>query len=155
MGGEVEIRKMTQRSGSVKVFVIVGVILALVSLGVLFGARRLSQNDQTPPMTVPEQTEDQQSDGQVVKPSTEDKTADDQQSSSDSGNDAASTDATDDEAAASTDTSNSTDSTTQTTVPAQTDDGLPQTGPAENFAALAAALVAFSAVAYGRSLRHL
>lgn len=44
--------KGKRQGGSVGVFIIVGIVLTLIALGALYGARHIAMNDQTPPMAI-------------------------------------------------------------------------------------------------------
>src|SRR5690606_38912888 len=57
VSGVKSMKSTVRQGGSVKVFIIVGVILALVALGVLYGVNRFATNDQTPPLEVPERSD--------------------------------------------------------------------------------------------------
>ena len=168
-------KKVARQSGSVKVFIVVAVVLALVALGVLYGTKRLAMNDQTPPMELPGdmmQTED----GQQDQPSDDDVATDEAETGADSaGNGVAEDDSatsdddgevasgvnTDPDSTGSGSTEPASDSADEVTGggdtagPQVTDGELPQTGPADTFAAFSLALVASSVVAYRRSIRHL
>ena len=142
-------RKTFVQGGSVKVFVIVGVILTAIALVVLYAAGRQATSSQVPPMFVPDSSQDEQKD---------DKKSDTTPS---------------DQAKDGTDTDNTADKGEETTGTAggsqTTDDGedgvadedserlahLPQTGPADSAAgAIGLAMLTFSTVAYVRSLRR-
>lgn len=123
----------TRQRGSVKVFVIVGLVLTVLAFGTLYGAKRVAMNDQTPPMNVPETTETPTETGsQVAQNNTAETTAD---------------------KSGATEEQTNTQSTTETTTQSAADD-LPQTGPADN-AVLATVLTATAVVAFVKSRRLL
>lgn len=145
-------KSTVRQGGSVKVFIIAGVILALVALGVLYGVNRFATNDQTPPLEVPERSDAVDEEAGEQSPGASNDT-NDQQTSSDDGTDPFAPgqspgDSSQDQPAAS-------DSPAPSPEVASEASELPQTGPAETFAALTFALIAGSAVAYLRSLRRL
>lgn len=51
-------QKTARQGGSTAVFVVFGIVLIVLALGSIYGVRRLAMNDQTPPLVVPEETED-------------------------------------------------------------------------------------------------
>ena len=51
-------QKAARQGGSTAVFVVFGIVLTVLALGSIYGVRRLAMNDQTPPLVVPEETED-------------------------------------------------------------------------------------------------
>lgn len=163
---------MRQR-GSVTLFIIVGVILTLIALGVLFGVKRLAMNDQTPPMVVSTQdeskpnTEEAKPENNQSDKQKEDKDSSNSQNSSDNkDNTNRSEDQKDNNSVADTGSqsnnsegvdggSESTESSSSTRSESQAGEDLPQSGPKENLAAFALAALTMSSVAYVRSLRHL
>ena len=153
-------RNVVRQGGSVKVFVIVGVVLTLVALGVLYGLKKVSQNDQTPPLMVPGQSETA-----PTESGTKDSTDTSNKDTKDETEDNAATTDTDQKADGDSSTSSSSeqggsassgtaDSATGATG-SEADGSLPQTGPTETFAAVTLALITASAVGYIRSLRRL
>lgn len=159
-------RNMTRQGGSIKIFVIVGVILVLIALGVLYGAKHLMFGDKIPSevaLNQPESSqpqgssnsekEDAKKDDQTQQPTDNEDRKDEDRRDDAVGSDSSDSDETslpgastssDDEG--STTDSDSSNSSTET---------LPQSGPSENMAALALSMIAISGVAYVRSLRHL
>lgn len=128
--------KTARQGGSVKVFIVMAIILSLIAFGALYGTRRLAMNDQTPPLAVPESSqnkpdESQKSDGESTEKSTapaqSDKDSKKNQTSTNSGS------------------SSSTSATAG--------QKLPQSGPAGSFSAIAFTAMILSVVAYIRSLR--
>lgn len=51
-------QKTARQGGSTAVFVVFGIVLIVLALSSIYGVRRLAMNDQTPPLVVPEETED-------------------------------------------------------------------------------------------------
>lgn len=141
-------RKTFVQSGSVKVFVIVGVILAALALMALYFVGRNFYADQVPPMVVPESIVEQNdadiSDEAQNGPAIDDEgTASDSEGSqtSDSGDQSAQSNTTSGEAAGSSPVSS---------------DNLPQTGPSDDMAtALALVALTVSTASYVGSVRHL
>ena len=136
-----------RKNGSTLVFVICGVLLVLIALGVLYGAKRVAMNDQTPPMELPTSSEssDKKTDDKNNSSSdtgkTEDKQADkpDSSGSTSSGSSSTSTDSS----------SNSSTSASESSTSAS---HLPQTGPEDAVVSmLGLALITASAVAFVRS----
>lgn len=133
---------MSRHNGSVKVFIIFGVVLVAVTLGVLYGAGQFGKSDQVPPLTAPS---DSQSTGDEAGTKDSDKDSDDTIKNQPS-----------DDGAMATDTSQDHPSTRggQSGQGSHTE-GLPATGPAEDLATgLALALLAASSVAYIRSRQY-
>lgn len=156
-------RSAVRQSGSITVFIIVAIVLALIAAGVIYGVQRFGMNDQTPPMVVTEEMMEQGEEANDADDATESPAADDTSDEADvPAADESTPDATEPEEAP-TDTSDSStlpqsESSEPTTSPhagAESNDELPQTGPSETMAALSLALVTISAVAYIRSLRRL
>lgn len=158
-----------RQNGSAKIFITTGVILVLIALGVLYGSKRLAMNDQTPPMQLSEQAEEQ--------PAVEQEKADEQNSektdtenadsqpAEQANNDQTQTESDSQTTVSGSASSNNSDTNTDTPTTSQlaysadvgaaaTGDDLPETGPAENMTALALAMVTASGVAYVRSLRR-
>lgn len=147
-----------KQGGSIKIFVIVAVILALIALGVLYGVKRVAMSDGTPPMDLPETSETDTdgdtngsagSDDRVTDSDTDtDVDTDPSAPSQDDGDSATGGVANEDQSTGQGESAVDDQSSEETSE-------LPQTGPAETFAAISLGLVAASAVAYIRSLRHL
>ena len=154
-------RKTFVQGGSVKVFVIVGIILSIVALTVLYFAGRQATSGQVPPMFVPESSQSDSKDGAKDSvdsdsdKSKDDATKEEDKSAADNqGSDAGKTDekvATQgaNDSASSQDPSSSSTETKGESAPA-----LPQSGPSDSLPqAFAALVLTFSLVAYLRSLR--
>ena len=155
-------RKTFVQGGSVKVFVIVGVILTAIALGVLYVAGRQATSSQVPPMFVPDSSQDEQKDDKKSDTTSSDQTKDGTDASDttgkdkDSSNDASTGDATDttDGSQTTGDTEDGTSTNTADEDSQQPAD-LPKTGAADGVAgAIVLAMLTFSAVAYVRSLRR-
>ena len=139
-------RNVVRQGGSVKVFVIVGVILAVLALGVVYGLKRFGMYDGTPPLAV--------EDIDIAQEDSEEKADDqtDQETNSDQ---------PDSEAEPSTGATGGESVPTPPSVadnpPANQNDlaSLPQAGPAESVVSLPLALIGASLVAYLRSRRQL
>ena len=153
-------RKTFVQGGSVKVFVIVGIILSIAALAVLYFAGRQATSGQVPPMFVPESSQSDSkdevkdsvgSDSDKSKDATkeEDKSVADDQDS-DAGK-------TDEEGGAqdANDSAPSQDSgSSSTETRGESATALPQSGPSDSLLqAFAALVLTFSLVAYLRSLR--
>lgn len=153
--------KGKRQGGSVGVFIIVGIVLTLIALGALYGARHIAMNDQTPPMAIDGVTdgngstddasksgqgsegagsqESQGTDGQEQGGSTQTPAPNGQNST----NDTSGQGQTGSQGTTSTNGSDSTGSTGT----------LPRSGAAENLSALVLAVVTAASVAFIRSLR--
>ena len=153
-------RKTFVQGGSVKVFVIVGIILSIAALAVLYFAGRQAISGQVPPMFVPESSQsdskdeakdsvDSDSDKSKDATKEEDKSVADDQDS-DAGK-------TDEEGGAqyANDSASSQDSgSSSTETKGESATALPQSGPSDGLLqAFAALVLTFSLVAYLRSLR--
>lgn len=150
--------RTTRQGGSVKVFIIVGVILALIALGVLYSTKRYAMNDQTPPLVVPsDQDGASQPAGDADKSSSDESDADtghdeDAVSSGDSPRDQTEDKADDQSTDHSVSSPGSSSSSSRGGHSAVSDD-LPQTGPEGGVAGVILALMTTSAIYYIRSLR--
>ena len=154
-------RKTFVQGGSVKVFVIVGIILSIAALAVLYFAGRQATSGQVPPMFVPESSQSDSKD--EVKDSVDsdsDKSKDDATKEEDkSVADDQDSDAgkTDEEGGAqdANDSASSQDSgSSSTETKGESATALPQSGPSDGLLqAFAALVLTFSLVAYLRSLR--
>lgn len=130
---------MSRHNGSVKVFIIFGVVLVAVTFGVLYGAGQFGKSDQVPPLTAPSDSH-----------STEGETG---VKDNDKGSGDATKDQPNNDGAIATDTPQDQPSTRGGQ--GSHTEGLPATGPTEDFVAgLALALLATSIVAYIRSPRQ-
>lgn len=164
-------REGKRQGGSVGVFVIVGIILAVIAFGTLYGMRRVAMNDQTPPMAIDEADSNGETEqnGSDAGESTDDgSAAQDENGSGDASQDG-STDApitsqgdqdnqgTSDGASGGIgqDGSGTTGGTSGagTTDASEFGGALPQSGPAESMSAVALALIAAASTAYIVSLR--
>ncbi|OYX42010.1 hypothetical protein B7Y94_04315 [Candidatus Saccharibacteria bacterium 32-49-12] len=140
-------RNVVRQGGSVKVFVIVGVILAVLALGVVYGLKRFGMYDGTPPLAV---------EGIDIAQEDSEKKADDQ-----ADQEANPDDQPDSDAEPSTGATGGESVPTPPSVadnpPANQNDlaSLPQAGPAESVVSLPLALIGASLVAYLRSRRQL
>ena len=154
-------RKTFVQGGSVKVFVIVGIILSIVALAVLYFAGRQATSGQVPPMFVPESSQSDSKDGAKESvDSDSDKSKDDATKEEDkSVADDQDSDAgkTDEEGGAqdANDSASSQDSgSSSTETKGESATALPQSGPNDSLLqAFAALVLTFSLVAYLRSLR--
>ena len=154
-------RKTFVQGGSVKVFVIVGIILSIVALTVLYFAGRQATSGQVPPMFVPESSQSDSKDGAKDSvDSDSDKSKDDATKEEDkSVADDQDSDAgkTDEEGGAqeANDSASSQDSgSSSTETKGESATALPQSGPSDGLLqAFAALVLTFSLVAYLRSLR--
>lgn len=152
-------KSVVRQGGSVKIFIIAGVVLALIALGVLYGVKRLAMNDQTPPMVVPSETEGPQGDedtdsgvGQSQGQSSDEGQVQDGLGQIEGSNGSVGEGGDSSSGGNESLPGDSTDSS-------QLDSGgvanLPQSGPSEGISALGLGVLVASFVAYRRSLRHL
>ena len=154
-------RKTFVQGGSVKVFVIVGIILSIAALAVLYFAGRQATSGQVPPMFVPESSQgDSKDEAKDSVDSDSDKSKDDATKEEDkSVVDDQDSDAgkTDEEGGAqdADDSASSQDSgSSSTETKGESATALPQSGPSDGLLqAFAALVLTFSLVAYLRSLR--
>ena len=154
-------RKTFVQGGSVKVFVIVGIILSIAALAVLYFAGRQAISGQVPPMFVPESSQsDSKDEAKDSVDSDSDKSKDDATKEEDkSAADDQVSDAgkTDEEGGAqdANDSASSQDSgSSSTETKGESATALPQSGPSDSLPqAFAALVLTFSLVAYLRSLR--
>ena len=154
-------RKTFVQGGSVKVFVIVGIILSIAALAVLYFAGRQATSGQVPPMFVPESSQgDSKDEAKDSVDSDSDKSKDDATKEEDkSVADDQDSDAgkTDEEGGAqdANDSASSQDSgSSSTETKGESATALPQSGPSDGLLqAFAALVLTFSLVAYLRSLR--
>ena len=154
-------RKTFVQGGSVKVFVIVGIILSIAALAVLYFASRQAISGQVPPMFVPESSQgDPKDEAKDSVDSDSDKSKDDATKEEDkSVADDQDSDAgkTDEEGGAqdANDSASSQDSgSSSTETKGESATALPQSGPSDGLLqAFAALVLTFSLVAYLRSLR--
>ena len=154
-------RKTFVQGGSVKVFVIVGIIWSIAALAVLYFAGRQATSGQVPPMFVPESSQsDSKDEAKDSVDSDSDKSKDDATKEEDkSVADDQDSDAgkTDEEGGAqdANDSASSQDSgSSSTETKGESATALPQSGPSDSLPqAFAALVLTFSLVAYLRSLR--
>ena len=154
-------RKTFVQGGSVKVFVIVGIILSIVALTVLYFAGRQATSGQVPPMFVPESSQSESKDGAKDSvDSDSDKSKDDatkEEDNSAADNQGSDAGKTDEEGGAqdANDSASSQDSgSSSTETKGESATALPQSGPSDGLLqAFAALVLTFSLVAYLRSLR--
>ena len=154
-------RKTFVQGGSVKVFVIVGIILSIAALAVLYFVGRQATSGQVPPMFVPESSQgDSKDEAKDSVDSDSDKSKDDATKEEDkSVADDQDSDAgkTDEEGGAqdANDSAPSQDSgSSSTETRGESATALPQSGPSDGLLqAFAALVLTFSLVAYLRSLR--
>ena len=154
-------RKTFVQGGSVKVFVIVGIILSIVALTVLYFAGRQATSGQVPPMFVPESSQSESKDGAKDSvDSDSDKSKDDatkEEDNSAADNQGSDAGKTDEEGGAqdANDSASSQDSgASSTETKGESATALPQSGPNDSLLqAFAALVLTFSLVAYLRSLR--
>ena len=154
-------RKTFVQGGSVKVFVIVGIILSIVALTVLYFAGRQATSGQVPPMFVPESSQSESKDGAKDSvDSDSDKSKDDatkEEDKSAAGNQGSDAGKTDEKVATqeANDSASSQDpSSSFTETKGESATALPQSGPSDSLLqAFAALVLTFSLVAYLRSLR--
>ena len=153
-------RKTFVQGGSVKVFVIVGIILSIAALAVLYFAGRQTISGQVPPMFVPESSQsDSKDEAKDSVDSDSDKSKDatkeeDKSVADDQDSDAGKTDE-EGEAQEANDSVSSQDSgSSSTETKGESATALPQSGPNDSLLqAFAALVLTFSLVAYLRSLR--
>ena len=154
-------RKTFVQGGSVKVFVIVGIILSIVALTVLYFAGRQATSGQVPPMFVPESSQSDSKDGAKDSvdsdsdKSRDDTTKEDDKSAADNqGSDAGKTDEKDGTQGANDSASSQDSGSSSTETKGESATALPQSGPNDSLLqAFAALVLTFSLVAYLRSLR--
>ncbi len=137
-----------RQSGSTVVFVICAVVLSLIALGILYGVRRVAMNDQTPPMSLSNDSSLSSSDKAESDKSTADNaaTTDSTNSSSSETSDAANKDQASDSSSSSNSnpapesTDSSTSSSDQSLAAgagtSSSSDKLPTTGPADSLLAM-------------------
>ncbi len=157
-------KSAVRQGGSVKIFIIVGIVLVLVALGVLYGVKQFAMSDQTPPMVIPADIEDSEApaeDDDVEAPA-EDGDVPANEDAVDLPGGVDSSPEVDEETGATTDVDEgqtaaegSSSQPVATPGDSRDDSRLPQSGPDQELSALALALVVASFVAYRRSLRHL
>jgi len=154
-----------RQDGSTKVFVVVGIVLTLIAVGVLYGSKHLAMNGPTPPMSMPEPIKEQsaeKTEQKSVDKSTDEKSKNAQKeaekrpvSTKEATKDEKKDKATKKpEKPASIEVAKNEEKATSQPVPRTKKDDLPQTGPAENLSAIVLALVVASGVGYYRSLRR-
>ena len=154
-------RKTFVQGGSVKVFVIVGIILSIVALAVLYFAGRQATSGQVPPMFVPESSQsDSKDEAKDSVDSDSDKSKDDATKEEDNsaadnqGSDAGKTDEKVATQEANDSASSQDPSSSFTEIKGESATALPQSGPSDSLLqAFAALVLTFSLVAYLRSLR--
>ena len=154
-------RKTFVQGGSVKVFVIVGIILSIVALTVLYFAGRQATSGQVPPMFVPESSQSESKDGAKDSvdsdsdKSKDDATKEEDKSAADNqGSDAGKTDEKVATQEANDSASSQDPSSSFTETKGESATALPQSGPSDGLLqAFAALVLTFSLVAYLRSLR--
>lgn len=154
-------RKTFVQGGSVKVFVIVGIILSIVALTVLYFAGRQATSGQVPPMFVPESYQSESKDGandsvdSDSDKSKDDATKEEDKSAADNqGSDAGKTDEKVATQEANDSASSQDPSSSFTETKGESATALPQSGPSDSLLqAFAALVLTFSLVAYLRSLR--
>lgn len=130
-------KNVERQGGSIVGFVIVGVLLVLLALGVFYGVKRFAMNDETPPMTLS---------GLVDNQDTKNENSSDGQRSGDQGSNSSNNESS------TTDKTNNQDNSTQGSSSGQSGSNLPQSGPAETVStALALTLLTVSVTAYARS----
>ena len=154
-------RKTFVQGGSVKVFVIVGIILSIVALAVLYFAGRQATSGQVPPMFVPESSQSDSKDeandsvDSDSDKSRDDTTKEDDKSAADNqGSDAGKTDEKGGTQDANDSASSQDSGASSTETKGESATALPQSGPSDSLLqAFAALVLTFSLVAYLRSLR--
>ena len=154
-------RKTFVQGGSVKIFVIVGIILSIAALAVLYFAGRQAISGQVPPMFVPESSQgDSKEEAKDSVDSDSDKSKDDatkEEDKSAAGNQGSDAGKTDEKVATqeANDSASSQDpSSSFTETKGESATALPQSGPSDGLLqAFAALVLTFSLVAYLRSLR--
>lgn len=150
-------RSVKRQGGSVAVFMVVGVILVLVALGVIYGMKHVAMRDQTPPMILSGLSsgddKSEESAESSDKPSQDDATSEESDKPAEDGGDskAGEADGTRTEGSASSGGGASDGQSSSGSA-----EGLPQSGPAETIASMVAlSAVVASTTAYIRSLRRL
>ena len=154
-------RKTFVQGGSVKVFVIVGIILSIAALAVLYFAGRKAISGQVPPMFVPESSQgDSKDEAKDSVDSDSDKSKDDatkeedKSVADDQDSDAGKTDETGGAQEANDSVSSQDSGSSSTETKGESATALPQSGPNDSLLqAFAALVLTFSLVAYLRSLR--
>ena len=154
-------RKTFVQGGSVKVFVIVGIILSIAALAVLYFAGRQAISGQVPPMFVPESSQgDSKDEAKDSVDSDSDKSKDDatkeedKSVADDQDSDAGKTDETGGAQEANDSVSSQDSGSSSTETKGESATALPQSGPSDGLLqAFAALVLTFSLVAYLRSLR--
>lgn len=143
-------RKTFVQGGSVKVFVIVGIILALLALTTLYFVKKNSYSQDVPPMVVPEGIADGTDSEKPEKTENQDDSTtggkDDETKPQDTANGSSDAQSGDDAK------SDSTDQQSSGSDSAATADSLPQTGPSDSLATMIAVIaLSVSTAAYVRS----
>lgn len=150
-------RKTFVRGGSVKVFVIMGIILSAIALAVLYFAGRQSISGQVPPMFLPESSEEGSKDSSDQAIDKENTAKDNSGTTKEDDSTKATEESVAKDSSQSVDDSIADKSSTDTTQTADNNSNpsnLPQTGPGDGLMqALAVVALSFSAVAYVRSMR--
>ena len=154
-------RKTFVQGGSVKVFVIVGIILSIVALTVLYFAGRQATSGQVPPMFVPESSQsDSKDEANDSVDSDSDKSKDDATKEEDKsaadnqGSDAEKTNEMGETQGANDSASSQDSGSSSTANNGENVADLPKTGPSDSLLqAFAALVLTFSLVAYLRSLQ--
>ena len=154
-------RKTFVQGGSVKVFVIVGIILSIAALAVLYFAGRQATSGQVPPMFVPDSSQSDSKDeakdsvDSDSDKSKDDATKEDDNSAADNqGSDAGKTDEKGGTQDANDSASSQDSGASSTETKGESATALPQSGPNDSLLqAFAALVLTFSLVAYLRSLR--
>ena len=153
-------RKTFVQGGSVKVFVIVGIILSIAALAVLYFAGRQAISGQVPPMFVPESSQsDSKDEAKDSVDSDSDKSKDatkeeDKSVADDQDSDAGKTDEEGGAQDANDSASSQDPGSSSTETKGESATALPQSGPSDGLLqAFAALVLTFSLVAYLRSLR--
>ena len=154
-------RKTFVQGGSVKVFVIVGIILSIAALAVLYFVGRQATSGQVPPMFVPESSQSDSKDGAKDSvDSDSDKSKDDatkeedKSVADDQDSDAGKTDEKGGTQGANDSASSQDSGSSSTETKGESATALPQSGPRNSLLqAFAALVLTFSLVAYLRSLR--
>ena len=154
-------RKTFVQGGSVKVFVIVGIILSIAALAVLYFAGRQATSGQVPPMFVPESSQgDSKDEANDSVDSDSDKSKDDvtkeedKSAADNQGSDAGKTDEKVATQEANDSASSQDPGSSSTETKGESATALPQSGPSDSLLqAFAALVLTFSLVAYLRSLR--
>ena len=154
-------RKTFVQGGSVKVFVIVGIILSIAALAVLYYASRQAISGQVPPMFVPDSSQSDSKDeandsvDSDSDKSRDDTTKEDDKSAADNqGSDAGKTDEKGVTQGANDSASSQDSGSSSTETKGESATALPQSGPSDGLLqAFAALVLTFSLVAYLRSLR--